>query len=509
MPKLNIRGGVHPDERKLTSEITITRVPTPERLYMPLKQHIGAPAAPAKEINEPFHKHHIVARSQGNISAHIHAPCAGYVEDIIEFAAPHPTGLPTTTMVLVNEGTEIVDDVSVPVNPFYLRPEVIAERVANSGIVGLGGATFPAAVKLTLGQNRNAPILIINGCECEPYLTCDDRLMQERTSEVMDGIRLLSQALYGPETIIAIEENKPEAIRMMREACKNFGNIRVMAMPTRYPMGSEKQLIEYITGRQVPSGKLSADIGVMVHNVATAYAVEQAIRHGRPLTHRVVTVAGEAVKRPGNYEVPIGMLISELLEFCGLKEEPARLLMGGPMMGQSLPHTNIPITKGCNGILAMSKAEVSNRQEHPCIRCASCVDACPMGLSPLTMSALLKRDKLDEAVGIGLKECILCGSCSFACPSAIPLVHYFNYGKGEIVSRVQQQQKDEEIKRLIAERQVRMERLEKEREEMMAKRMEAIAKRKAAEAAEKPEENTAEAAEKAKEKAKEKEKETA
>jgi len=393
-------------------------------------------------------------------------------------------------MVLVNEGTEIVDDVSVPVNPFYLRPEVIAERVAQSGIVGLGGATFPAAVKLTLGQSRNTAVLIINGCECEPYLSCDDRLMQERSSEVMSGVRLLAQALYGAETIITIEQNKPEAIRLMREACKSIGNIRVMAVPTRYPMGSEKQLIEYVTGREVPAGKLSADIGVMVHNVATAYAVDQAVRLGKPLTHRVVTVAGDAVKRAGNYEVPIGMLISELLDFCGLNEEPERILMGGPMMGQALPHADIPITKGCNGVLAMSAAEVNKRVEHPCIRCASCVDACPMGLSPLTMAALLKKDKLDDAVGIGLKDCILCGSCSFSCPSAIPLVHYFNYGKGEILNRAQQQQKDEEIKRLIADRQVRMERLEKEREEMMAKRMEAIAKRKAAEKA------AAEAAEK-------------
>jgi len=483
MPKENIRGGVHPDEQKLTAGHFITRVPTPERLYLPLKQHIGAPAAPDKIINEIVHKGQIVARSQGNVSAHLHAPCSGHVEDIIDWAAPHPSGLPTKTMVLVNDGQEIRDDVSVPVNPLFLRPEVIAERVSAAGIVGLGGATFPAAVKLTLGQSRHTPVLIINGCECEPYLTCDDRLMQERTDTVMDGIRLLAQALSNPETIIAIERNKPEAIRCMRKAAEKLGNIRVKAVPTRYPMGSEKQLIEYITGRQVPAGKLSADIGVMLHNVATAYAVSRAVRHGKPLTHRIVTVAGGAVKRPGNYEVPIGMLISDLLDYCGLNEEPERILMGGPMMGQALPHSGIPITKGCNGILALSRDEVKNRAEHPCIRCAGCVDACPMGLSPLTMAQLLKNEKLDAAVEIGLRDCILCGSCSFACPSAIPLVHYFNYGKGELVNRAHEKQKDEEIKRLISERQVRMERLEKEKEEMMARRMAEIKKRKAAEKA--------------------------
>ena len=483
MPKLNMRGGVHPAENKTTADISIKRVPTPERLYLPLKQHIGAPALPVVVEQELILKEQVLATPQGSVSAHIHAPCSGYVESISDWPAPHPSGLPTPTMVLVNDGNEKRGDISLPVNPMFLRPEVIADKVGRAGIVGLGGATFPAAVKLTLGQNRNTPILIINGCECEPYLTCDDRLMQERTKAVVDGIKLLSHTLFGSETIVTIEENKPDAIRKMREECKTLGNIRIMPVPTRYPMGSEKQLIEYVTGREVPAGKLSADIGVMLHNVATAYAIGTAVRYSKPLTHRIITVAGGAVQRPGNYEVPIGMLISDLLEFCGLKEDPKKILMGGPMMGQALPHTNIPITKGCNGILVMSEAEMNNRIEHPCIRCASCVDACPMGLSPLTMASLLKRDKLDDAVDIGLKDCILCGSCSFTCPSAIPLVHYFNYGKGEILSRAQQQQKDEEIKRLIAERQVRMDRLEKEREEMMAKRMEAIAKRKAAEKA--------------------------
>jgi len=307
--------------------------------------------------------------------------------------------------------------------------------------------------------------------------------MQERTKAVIDGVTILGQSLFGPQIFIAIEDNKPEAISKMEAECKYIGNIKIVPVPTRYPMGSEKQLIEFITGQQVPTGKLSADIGVMLHNVATAYSIGIAVRYGKPLTHRVVTVAGEAVERPGNYEVPIGMLVHDLLEFCGLKEKPERILMGGPMMGQALPHSGIPITKGCNGILAMSKSEVNNRREHPCIRCGSCVDACPIGLSPLNMARFLKSDKLDAAVDIGLKECILCGSCSFSCPSAIPLVHYFNYGKGELIDRDQQKRKDDEIKRLIVERQVRMVRLEKEKEEMMAKRMAAIAKRKAAEKA--------------------------
>lgn len=495
MPKSKIRGGVHPDECKLTSGISIKRVPTPQRLYLPLKQHIGAAAKPVVVENEIILKDQVIAVAQGSVSAHIHAPCSGYVESISTWPAPHPSGLPTKVMILANDGKEKRGDISVPVNPLFLRPEVIADRVGKSGIVGLGGATFPCAVKLTLGQSRNTPVLIINGCECEPYLTCDDRLMQERTKAVIDGVTILSQSLFGPETFIAIEENKPEAISRMEAECKHLGNIKVVPVPTRYPMGSEKQLIEYITGRQIPIGKLSADIGVMLHNVATAYAVGVAVRYGKPLTHRVVTVAGEAVERPGNYEVPIGMLVHDLLEFCGLKEEPTRILMGGPMMGQALPHSGIPITKGCNGILAMSHHEVNSRREHPCIRCGACVDACPIGLTPLNMARFLKHDKLDAAVEIGLKDCILCGSCSYACPSAIPLVHYFNYGKGELIDRGQQQKKDEEIKRLIADRQVRMQRLEKEKEEMMAKRMAAIAKRKADEKAKQEAEEKAKAEE--------------
>jgi len=483
MAPFSIRGGIHPDEHKTTAENTIIKVPCPERLYIQLKQHIGAPAAPDLVLGQRIYKNQLIARAQGYVSAPIHAPCSGYLEEIVDWPAPHGTGLPTSTMVLVNDGEDEQIDVSVPVHPLRLRPEEITERVAASGIVGLGGATFPSAVKLTLGQSKNTPTLIINGCECEPYLTCDDRMMQERTEAVIDGVKLVSQALYNPRTIIAIEKNKPESIKKIDEACRRLSNVNVMPVPTRYPMGSEKQLIEYITGIQVPAGKLAADVGLTLHNITTAYAVSNAVRHGQPLTHRVVTVDGGAVKRKGNYEVPIGMLISDLLEYCGLHEEPARLIMGGPMMGRSIPHANIPITKGCNGILAFTKEELSPKSEHPCIRCASCVDACPIGLSPLTMAALLKKTKLDEAVEIGLKDCILCGSCSYVCPSAIPLVHYFNYGKGELISRGQRQKKDDEIKRLILDRQKRVARQDKEREVAMAKRMAAIAKRKAAEQA--------------------------
>lgn len=492
METYSIRGGVHPDDHKHTRDSSIRRVPTPERLYLPLKQHIGAESKPVVVEQEIVLKNQIIATPQGTVSAHLHAPCSGYIESIEERPAAHPSGLPTRMMVLVNDGKEKRTDISIPVNPLFLRPEVIAERIGKAGIVGLGGATFPSAVKLTLGQSRNTPILIINGCECEPYLTCDDRLMQDRTKAVVEGIKILSQALFGTETIIAIEKNKPEAIKKMEAECLNLGNVRVVPVPTRYPMGSEKQLIEYLTGRQVPAGKLSADIGVMLHNVATAYAAGIAVRYATPLTHRVITVAGDCVERPGNYEVPMGMMISELLEFCGLKENPARLIMGGPMMGQALPHAEIPITKGCNGILAMSSEEVNSRREHPCIRCASCVDACPMGLSPLTMANLLKKDKLDMAVDIGLKDCILCGSCSYACPSAIPLSHYFNYGKGEIIDRGQKQRKDDEIKELIHSRKVRMERLEKERQEAMEKRKAEIAARKAAQAKEEAAKESAE-----------------
>jgi len=484
---LRTRGGVHPDDSKHTSEMPIRVVPTPKHLYLPLKQHIGEAAATDVVPLQLIRKGELLARSQGSVSAHVHAPCSGHVIDIVEHPAPHPSGLPTTMLLVENDGRDTMDEMPVATRPQLLPPEDIAARVQAAGIVGLGGATFPAAVKMNLGQRKAVDTLVINGCECEPYLTCDDRLMQERAADVIDGVRIMMQALNvvgAPDVLIAIEENKPAAIAAMREATASWRHMSIIPVPTRYPMGAEKQLIKFLTGREVPAGKLIADVGVLVQNVGTAYAVHRAIRHGQPLTHRIVTVAGAAVKWPGNYEVPLGMRVSDLLEYCGLVDTPARVVMGGPMMGHILGNLDAPIVKGTSGILALSEAEIAKGEEKPCIRCASCVDACPMGLLPLSMAGQIRSGNVDRAVELGLSDCISCAACSFACPSNIPLVQYFNYGKGEVIAKRVAKRKDEEIKRLIEERQQRLARVEAEKAEAAARRKaEMEAKKKAEEAA--------------------------
>jgi len=483
---LRMRGGVHPPDNKTTSDMPIRHVPMPERLYLPLKQHIGEAAQADVVPLQMIRKGQMIARGQGSVSSHLHAPCSGHIAGIIEHPAPHPSGLPTQTLVIENDGLNSTDEMPIARQPQLLPPEDIAARVQAAGIVGLGGATFPAAVKLNLGQRRAVDTLVINGCECEPYLTCDDRLMQEHAADIVDGIRIMMQALNvvgAPDVVIAIEENKPEALAAMRTAAESWRHMEVAPVPTRYPMGAEKQLVKFLTGREVPAGKLLADVGVLVQNVGTAFAVHRAIRHGMPLTHRIVTVAGNAVKWPGNYDVPIGMRVADLLEHCGLVETPARVVMGGPMMGHTLGSLDAPVVKGTSGILALSEAEIAAEAEKPCIRCASCVDACPMGLLPLSMAGHIRSGNLDQAVDFGLSDCISCAACSYACPSHIPLVHYFNYGKGELVARREARRKDEDIKRLIEERQARLARIEAERAEAAARRKAEIAKKKSAEEA--------------------------
>ena len=479
---LRTRGGVHPPECKDTAAMPIQTIPTPTRLYLPLKQHIGASAKPDVVPLQLIRKGQILAHSQGSVSAHVHAPCSGHIADIVEHPAPHPSGLPMPTLEIENDGRDDMDEMPVAKHPHMLEPEDIVARVQAAGIVGLGGATFPSAVKMNLGQRKIVDTLVINGCECEPYLTCDDRLMQERPAAIADGIRIMAQALNivgVPDVIIAIENNKPAAIAAMREATAGWRHVEVAPVPTQYPMGAEKQLVRFLTGREVPATKLLADVGVLVQNVGTAYAVHQALRDGLPLTHRIITVAGDAVERPGNYEVPIGMRVSDVLAHCGLRVDPARVVMGGPMMGNALSNPNAPVVKGTSGILALSADELKSAAERPCIRCAACVDACPMGLLPVTMATLLKSDKLDEAMGIGLSDCISCAACSYACPSNIPLVHYFNFGKGEFVARREAKRKDEEIRRLIEEHRTRVATVEREKAEAAAKRKAAMEKQKA------------------------------
>jgi len=455
-----IRGGVHPETFKdLTSERSIlTRIPLPKKLYLPLSQHAGVESRPLVKVGDKVLKGQLVACSGGSLSANLHAPTSGVVTAIEPIVAPHPSGLPANAIIIESDGQDEWIELSTLDDPLSLSPDQLADMVEAAGIVGMGGAIFPAAVKLRQGRRFEIKTLIINGGECEPYLTCDDRLMQERAEAIIDGVRMIRHIIEAYEVVIAIEDNKPDATAALRQAAKPYGMIEVRNVPTQYPMGSAKQLIQAITGKEVPAGGRSNDIGVLVHNVGTVFAIQQALRFGRPLISRVVTVSGGCVKSPHNVEALFGTPVREIIQACGgLTSTPARLVMGGPMMGQIIPSIDSPVIKGTTGVLALNKQEVNEHVPSPCIRCSRCVDACPMGLVPLEMAKHAKVDDFDNAKQYGLRDCILCGSCSYVCPSHIPLVQYFEYAKGELRERRNSESKQEYTKRLTEQRNERVE----------------------------------------------------
>ncbi|MCG5530515.1 electron transport complex subunit RsxC [Halorhodospira halochloris] len=472
-PKL-IRGGVRTDSRKHpTADCPLVPIRPPARLFVSLAQHIGAPALALVEPGDKVLQGQLIGQPDAGISAAVHSPCSGTVIDITEHPAPHPSGLPVKTVVIEPDGNREWDpNLPPPLTAAaeQIDSELIAERVAAAGIVGMGGAAFPAAVKLT--PDSSVQTLIINGGECEPYLTGDDRLMRERAAGIIDGARLMAHALGAQRTAIGIEDNKPEAIHAMQRAAESLGYAEVMPVPSLWPQGSEKHLIYTLTGREVPAGKLAADIGVVVHNVGTAYAVHRAIRQGEPLIRRPVTVGGGAVKEPGNFEAPIGTPLAHLIELAGgLKCEPARILAGGPMMGQEVP-TSAALAKGTTGVIALTAAEIREPDGLPCIRCGRCVDSCPMGLMPFEIANRAASEDLDGAIDNGLLDCLTCGSCAYVCPSARPLVQLFHYARGRHADNAASRQRAELQKRLAENR------AERQRREAEAKKKAAAERRK-------------------------------
>jgi electron transport complex protein RnfC len=481
LTRLKLRGGVHPAGRKeLSAEAPICAVPLPEHLFVSLQQHIGAPARPVVAVGDTVAKGQLLAAGQGAVSAPVHAPTSGRVVAIGDRAAAHPSGLPVPTITIEADGEERWLPFDPPADAMALAPEEIAARVGAAGIVGLGGAAFPSAVKLNLSRQGGVTTLIMNGGECEPYLTCDDRLMRDHPGEVVAGIRLIQRAVGAARVLLGIEDNKPEAIAAMAAAAAGTG-VAVVPVPAMYPMGSEKQLIQALTGQEVPAGGRAADIGVLVHNVGTAYAVYEALALGRPLVSRVVTVSGGAVAVPRNLQVLIGTPAQALYDFCGgFREAPARLVMGGPMMGQEMSNPQVAVVKGTSGVLALTPAEIGRAGPAACIRCSTCVRACPAGLLPLEMAARIRVGDLAAAVALGLKDCIACGSCSYVCPAHIPLVHWFNYAKGDLAAQERARLKQEATRKLAEARSERMARIAREREEAARQR---AAKKAAQEAA--------------------------
>ena len=469
----DFRGGVHPPGQKhLSAEQAIETLPLPPRLYLPLQQHAGGPALPVVTVGQRVGKGELLARAQGATSAPLHAPTSGTITALGEFTAPHASGLSLPTITLEVDGAERWVERDPLPDPFGLEPAEVAARVGAAGIVGMGGANFPAAVKLDKARQAQVHTLVINGAECEPYVSCDDRLMRERAADLVDGVAIMLHAVQASRALIAIEDNKPEAIQAMRNACLSDARIAVLSLPSRYPAGSAKQLIQWLTGLETPAGGRGTDTGLLVHNVGTAYAVHRALRQSQPLISRIVTVSGGAVSEPRNLEAPIGALVADLLAYCGgVSADCARLLMGGPMMGQPLPGMQVPMIKGTNGILALTTAEVGEgRPPAPCIRCGRCVEACPMGLLPVEMANLARREEWTRLQTLGLSDCMACGSCAYVCPSRIPLPQYFAFAHGQLAAQRREERKAEQIRLFMDQRQARFARAEQAKAEAAAQR---------------------------------------
>lgn len=463
--------GVHPDDHKRpAADVPLRYLTPPERVYMPLHQHVGGAARPIIVVGQKVLKGQLLAAAQGNISAPIHAPVSGTVTAIGEVTAPHPSGLPLMAITLESDGRNQWLEPELLADPFAAAPEEIARRTAEAGVVGLGGATFPSAVKFALGKRLSVGTLIVNGGECEPYLSSDDRIMRDFAEQVIDGARLIMHAIGAKEALFGIEDNKPEAIAAMRKAAAPYGELKICPVPARYPMGSDKQLIQTLTGKEVPSDARAAEVGVLVHNVSTCAAVHKAIRLGQPLVERIVTLNGGAVATPGNVFAPLGTMIGELLDFVGLKEAPSRLILGGPMMGTPLLHDRIPLVKGASGILALNAAEAHRPEAGPCIRCGQCASACPMGLLPMEMAARIKVHDFEGAEGFKLGDCISCGCCAYVCPSHIPLVQYFSHAKGELWDAERAKLRSEAARKLTEAKSARLEREAEEKRQAAARR---------------------------------------
>lgn len=428
-------GGVHPPENKLTADIPIEYIPVPESVIIPLSQHIGSPANPIVNKGDAVKTGQMIAAGKGFVSANIHSPVSGKVNKI-DFA-PDSTGYKQTAVFIDVEGDEWLDTIDRSkeiIREIKLSPEEIVKKCFESGIVGLGGATFPSHVKLTVPSGKKCEVLIINGVECEPYLTSDHRLMLERGEEILTGATILMKALNVERAMIGIENNKPDAIAHITKIAASFKGISVYPLKVKYPQGAEKQLIKALTGREVPSGRLPLDVGAVVHNVGTAFAVYEAVQKNKPLFERVVTVTGKSLSKPGNYMVRTGTSLKKLIEAAGgLPDDTGKIINGGPMMGKALTNTDMPVVKGMSGIVIVPAGESVRNEIEPCIRCAKCVSACPLNLEPFLLMTLSEKSLFERAENERITDCMECGSCSFTCPASRPLLDYIRLGKSSVI----------------------------------------------------------------------------
>ena len=427
-------GGVHPPENKLSAGKKIEELPIPKTVFIPVAQHIGSPSSAVVNKGDVVKTGQIIAKSSGFVSTNIHSSVSGKVKKIDVSA--DSSGYPKQGIFIDVEGDEWIENIDrseALVKQFDFSGQEIIQKIQDAGIVGLGGATFPTHVKLVPPKGMKAEVLLINGVECEPYLTSDHRLMLEKADEILVGTQLLMRAMNVDKAYIGIENNKPDAIQLLTDKAKNYKGISVVALKVKYPQGGEKQLIKAVTGKEVPSGGLPIAVGAVVSNVGTAFAVYEAVQKNKPLFERVVTVTGKGIAKPSNFKVRIGTATTELIEAAGgLPENTGKIISGGPMMGRAVVSLDIPVTKGTSGILVLPVEEAKRAEYMDCIRCSRCVSVCPMGLEPYLLMTLGQKQIFDRAENERVTDCIECGSCSYTCPSFRPLLDYIRFGKAKV-----------------------------------------------------------------------------
>ncbi|KJY74617.1 electron transporter RnfC [Vibrio coralliilyticus] len=464
-------GGVHPPENKKQSvKSEIAKASIPQEIVLPVKQHIGKPGTITVEVGEQVLKGQPLTKYDTSFMLPVHAPTSGKITAIESRTTAHPSGLAETCIVITPDGEDRWIERKTD-NDFTQRtPDELIEIIRQAGVSGMGGAGFPTAKKIQAGLARTE-ILIVNAAECEPYITADDMLMQEHADEVIKGIEIVEHILKPKLTIIGIEDNKPQAIKALEQAAEHK-DIVIRVIPTKYPSGGEKQLIKILTNKEVPVNSIPADIGLLVQNVGSLQAIKRAVCDGEPLVERIVTLTGDTFKQPRNVKALIGTPVQSLLDEFGYKADKKlpRLIMGGPMMGFTLPHANVPITKTANCILAPTRKEISpNQYEMACIRCGQCAEACPASLLPQQLQWHAKAEEYDKCEELNLKDCIECGACAFVCPSEIPLVQYYRQAKAEMRTRKEESEAAERAKIRFEEKKARLERDKAERENRFKK----------------------------------------
>lgn len=497
-------GGIHPNENKIQStEQNIANAGLPEKLILPLTQHIGAQSNPLVNVGDSVLKGQLIAEAEGFVSANLHAPTSGTISAIEDRTLPHQSGMSGLCIEIKPNGKDQWIEHAGLENYLELPAHELVSSIQKAGITGLGGASFPTHVKAS-AKPEQIETLIINAAECEPYITADDMLMQERAEEIILGIEILQHILEPEAVLIGVEDNKPKAIEALKHFLKtsrdDTHNIHVIEIPTKYPSGGEKQLIQILTGKEVPASGIPADIGIVCQNVGTAYAVYQAIAKGEPLISRITTVTGNACAKPQNFEVLLGTPVEHLLKVSNSDIASAsRLVMGGPMMGFTINNLDVPVVKASNCIIAATHEELPDpAMEQACIRCGMCTEACPAQLLPQQLYWFSKSSNLEQAESHNIADCIECGACSYVCPSNIPLVQYYRHTKGEIKQANADKLKSDRAKERFETRVARQEREAAEKEAKRQARAEAAAKKQAAKkAAEAAGETTETAAKKA------------